>query len=182
MGGADVVARRAGLCIPIRLARDGLPSVRRFRRARTVWREVRSPIQRAIVGRGGGIWGRPTPRLSVRARGRRGAGHGPDPMTRRLGLGVVLLAWLLPALTWWQIAPATSFVDALLETPLFLFTAGGLGLVGVLLATWDRWLGIFVCLAAVAAVHQQTYLALATAHWIALGAVGVEAVRQTPAP
>lgn len=102
-------------------------------------------------------------------------------MTQRLGLGVVALAWLLPAMSWWQLAPSRNFLDALLETPLFLYTAGGLALVGAWLTTRDRWLGVFVLYAAASAVAAQTYLALAIAHWIALGAIGLEAVRGLPA-
>jgi hypothetical protein len=97
-------------------------------------------------------------------------------MADRLGLGVGVLAALLP----WTVLGWRHAIDphqTFLVGPAFVFTAVGLGLVGVGLAAVDRWLGCFVLYTAAAALLTQRDLGLAIAHWIALGAIGLVLVR-----
>ena len=92
-----------------------------------------------------------------------------------LGVGVAVVAVLLPGSGWALIGttPGPAYLDAARS----LATAAGLALAGACLARWDRWLGGFVLAAAVASVAVGTDLALAIAHWVALGAGGLVLVR-----
>lgn len=89
---------------------------------------------------------------------------------------LVALPWLT-WLPWWGYRVAG---EAAREVPLFLFTACGLVALGLWLMTRDLFLGAFVAYLAVRAIVTPTALALATAHWVALGATVLVLVTDWP--
>ena len=97
------------------------------------------------------------------------------PRRRELGVGGILLtgALALPWLTWLPWWGYGTAGEAAREIPLFLFTALALLAVGIWLTQHDAWLGVLVIYVALRAIGYRTALSLATAHWIAIGAVGL---------
>ena len=84
--------------------------------------------------------------------------------------GLVILALALPYVTWWDWGFATA-TETAREVPLYLFTAGATGLAGIVLMTWEYWLGAAVAYLAVRAIVTPSSLGLAVVHWVCLGAL-----------
>lgn len=88
----------------------------------------------------------------------------------------------LPWFTWFPTWGYRTGGEAAREIPLFLYTAFALIAIGLWLVRWDLWLGLFVAYTAARAVAYHTALALAIAHWVAIGALVITVVRSWPAP
>ncbi len=94
---------------------------------------------------------------------------------------VVALLLGLPWVTWFSWWGYRTGGEAAREIPLYLFTALALVGLGAWIARTEVALGAFVAFMALRAIGTHTALALATAHWIALGALLLLAVPRWPA-
>lgn len=95
-------------------------------------------------------------------------------------LWTVLLALSLPFVTRWQAASEFGW-QAFYETPLAVFTIGGLLVVAVVIARVDLWLGVFVAYLAAWSPWAGQPLAFSVALWVTIGAGLVVVVSQCEA-
>ena len=93
---------------------------------------------------------------------------------RELALWAAVALTLLPWSPFTRVANpgyVTPFI--FVQTPLYLFTVAGMLVLGAWVCSRIRWLGVGALYVTVLAVLAPSDLALATAHWVTLGAAGI---------